>query len=110
MFLLAINVWRNEPKRKEAFDRAPRHLVYTKHALCRMDCRQIDKTEIVEILQKGVIHFNRSNRNERPCPSFALQGRTSSGEYLRVIFAQCSSETRVVTCYNLEKEFTCDCN
>ena len=103
-----IRRW-NEPARKEAFDRHPATLIYTKHALCRMECRQIDKNEIGEIMTKGIINFNKSDRRGRPCPTFALQGQTSSGEKLRVIFAQCASETKVVTCYNLEEDFACDC-
>lgn len=103
-----IRRW-NEPVRKEAFDRSPRQLTYTKHALCRMNCRQIDKGEIREIMEKGIINFNKSNRRDRPCPTFTLQGRTSSGESLRVIFAQCDKETKVITCYNLEEEFACSC-
>jgi hypothetical protein len=74
-----------------------------------MDCRLISKEEIMEIMKKGIINFGRSDRKDRPCPTFALQGRTSSGESLRIIFAQCREETKVVTCYNLEKEFSCDC-
>jgi hypothetical protein len=99
----------NEPKTKEAFDRHPPALVYSKHALCRMACRRISKEEIAEIMEKGVINFNRSDRHDRPCPTFALQGRTSDGDNIRVIFAQCPSETKVVTCYNLEKDFLCHC-
>jgi hypothetical protein len=104
-----IRRW-NEPQRKEAFDRTPASLIYTKHALCRMDCRQIDKNEVNEIMEKGIINFNKSNRRDKPCPTFALQGRTSGGESIRVIFAQCATETKVVTCYNLEEEFECDCS
>jgi hypothetical protein len=100
---------RQEPRSKELFNRSPRHLEYTRHALCRMDCRQISKEDIETIMQKGVINLSRSNRNDKPCPSFALQGRTPDGESLRVVFAQCNHETKVVTCYNLEKEFSCDC-
>jgi len=103
-----IRRW-NEPVKKEAFDRTPANLTYTRHALCRMACRQIDKDEIREIMTNGIINFNRSNRRDRPCPTFALQGKTSSGERLRVIFAQCAGETKVVTCYNLEEDFACDC-
>ncbi len=103
-----IRRW-NEPQRKEAFDRTAGALIYTKHALCRMDCRRISKEEVFEILQKGAINFNRSNRRDQPCPTFALQGRTTSGENLRVIFAQCATETKVVTCYNLEEKFECHC-
>lgn len=103
-----IRRW-NEPVKKEVFDRYPATLTYSKHALCRMQCRQIDESEVEEIMQRGIINFNKSNRRDRPCPTFALQGKTSSGEKLRVIFAQCPSETTVVTCYNLEEEFSCDC-
>lgn len=103
-----IRRW-NEPVRREAFDRDPPSLVYTKHALCRMDCRQISREEIRQIMQKGIINFSRSNKQDRPCPTFALQGRTNSGENLRIIFAQCATETKVVTAYNLEQNFSCNC-
>jgi hypothetical protein len=98
-----------EPVLREAFDRRPAHLIYTRHAQCRMQCRSIDSSEILEIIRKGIINLNKTDRRARPCPTYALQGRTSSGESLRVILAQCDNETKVVTCYNLEKEFPCDC-
>lgn len=111
MAVLAVAVLklRREPEPREAFDRAPRSLAYTKHARCRMECRQISKGDIQEIMKKGIINFSRSNRRDQPCPTFALQGRTRDGEYIRVIFSQCSEETLVVACYNLEQDFECDC-
>jgi hypothetical protein len=108
LFVFIYKRWQ-EPVRREAFDRTPSHLYYTKHALCRMDCRQISEEDIKEIMKKGIINFNRSDRRDRPCPTFALQGETSDGEKLRVIFAQCDNETKVVTCYNLEEDFECHC-
>jgi len=108
LFVFIYKRWQ-EPARREAFDRTPSHLYYTKHALCRMDCRHISKEDIKEIMRKGIINFNRSNRRDRPCPTFALQGETNDGEKLRVIFAQCNEETKVVTCYNLEEDFDCHC-
>ncbi len=107
--LFLVSRWQ-EPEKKEIFDRSPGELVYTRHALCRMDCRQISKREIEEIMTKGIINLNRSNRRDRPCPTYALQGRTSDGDQIRVIFAQCAEETKVVTCYNLEKDFDCPSN
>lgn len=95
--------------RTEAFDRTPTELVYTKHAQCRMDCRKISKEDINEVMKKGVILFNKSNRNDRPCPTYALQGYTKDKENLRVIFAQCERETRVVTAYNLNEDPECVC-
>jgi hypothetical protein len=111
LILLVVFIYKRwqEPLRREAFDRTPSHLYYTKHALCRMDCRKISKEDINEIMEKGIINFNRSNKRDRPCPTFALQGETSDGEKIRVIFAQCSNETKVVTCYNLEEDFDCHC-
>lgn len=111
LLLLAVFLFKRwqEPPAREAFDRRPDKLYYTRHALCRMDCREISEQDIREILKKGVINLNKSNRRDRPCPTFALQGRTSDGERLRVIFAQCTDETKVVTCYNLDKEFECHC-
>ena len=106
--LWLVSRWQ-EPARRELFDRTPDRLEYTKHAICRMDCRQISRKEINEIMEKGVINLSKSDRRDRPCPTYALQGRTSDGDYIRVIFAQCDDETRVVTCYNLEKDFDCDC-
>jgi hypothetical protein len=100
---------RQEPEPREAFDRTPEVLNYTKHARCRMGCRQISEEDIKEIMKKGSINFSRSNRRDQPCPTFALQGRTRDSAYIRVIFSQCSEETKVVTCYNLEQDFTCDC-
>jgi hypothetical protein len=108
LLFFVIARWQ-EPKRKEAFDRTPDRIEYTKHALCRMACRNITKEDINEILKKGIINLNKSNRRDKPCPSFALQGQTSDGDKLRVVFAQCDDKTRVVTCYNLEKDFECFC-
>jgi hypothetical protein len=100
---------RQEPEHKEAFDRAPLVLSYTEQALCRMGCRQISEQDVREIMKKGIINFNFSNRRGEPCPTFALQGRTRDKEYIQVVFAQCSKETRVVTCYNLEQDGDCAC-
>jgi hypothetical protein len=108
LFVFVYKRWQ-EPVRHEAFDRHPSHVYYTKHALCRMDCRHISKEDINEIMERGIINFNKSDRGDRPCPTFALQGETDEGEKIRVIFAQCTNETKVITCYNLQKEFECHC-
>ena len=100
----------NEPRRKEAFDRDPPLLLYANEALCQMDCRQISKEEIKEIMKKGIINFNRSNRRGNPCPTFALQGSTAGGKSLLVNFGQCKNKTTVLFCFNLQKDLDCDCS
>jgi len=111
LVVLAVFVFRRwqEPQRGEAFDRTPQKLFYTKHARCRMNCRQISEQDVRLIMKKGIINFSKSNRTGRPCPTYALQGVTPDGESLRVVFAQCDEETKVVTCYNLKKDFNCYC-
>jgi len=99
----------SEPPARELFDRSPRNLVYTKHARCRMSCRAISEADIREIMDRGIINLAKSDRNDKPCPTFALQGETRDGESIRVIFAQCADITKVITCYNLRVDFDCFC-
>ena len=115
LFLLAlvfvvflIRRW-NEPRRKEAFDRAPAQLEYSGRARCQMACRYVTEEEIAEIMQKGIINFNQSNRMARPCPVFALQGRTTKGKSLRVFFSQCPKKTTVIACYRPKQKDSCFC-
>ncbi len=109
--VLAIVVSRiqHEPRAKEVFDRHPARLSFTQHALCRMGCHRISKEEIHEIMQKGIINFSKSDKYNRPCPTYALQGETSGGEKLRVVFVQCAGETRVLSCSNLKDDVDCPC-
>lgn len=99
----------HEPAAREALDRHPAHLSYTRHARCRMDCRHISEADIQAVLDHGVINLAKSDSHDRPCPTLAVQGETEGGESIRVILAQCPAETRIITCYNLHREFECHC-
>lgn len=103
-----IRRW-NEPQRKEAFDRTPAKVVYTSLILCRMNCRQISKADVEEVMKKGLINFNKSIKMALPCPIFALQALTSGGANIRVMFSQCPAETTVINCYRLNDIKTCYC-
>ena len=115
---LHISSWsRNErlgPQGKEinrdrGFDRRISYLEYTKHARCRMQCRQITPSEVQEIMHEGDINYHKSEVDAKPCPTYALEGYTHDNQHLRVVFAQCDYKTRVVTCIDLDKEWQCDC-
>ena len=107
----AIIKWRLwESHKKEAFDRTPSHIEYSKDAECKMSCRHISKQDISDVIRRGVIIFNRTNLRIRACPVFTVQGFTDSGENIRIIFQQCQGITKVVTCYDIKKDFNCDCN
>ena len=86
------------------------HLIYTKHARCRMDCRHISEADIKEVLREGHVNEAKSQQNQSPCPTYAIEdNRNSDGIRLRIVFAKCESEVKVVTCIDRDDEFACDC-
>ena len=95
--------------RQRGFDRRASTLEYTQHARCRMQCRQISQNDINDIMLSGEVNYAKSDLEDKPCPTYALQGYTNDGQHLRVIFAQCETKTKVVTAYDLQKDFECHC-
>jgi len=92
------------------FDRSTSHLIYTKHARCRMDCRRIDESEVKEILKKGEINYSKSFPNRKTDPTYALEGITYDGQHVRIIFAPRKAGMVVITCIDLGKNWKCNCN
>jgi hypothetical protein len=85
------------------------HLIYTRHARCRMECRHITETEIREVLEKGTIDYKKSEPDAKPDPKYALEGYTNEGQHLRIIFAPAQRGLVVITCIELGVEWQCDC-
>ncbi len=77
------------------------HLEYSKHALCRMKCRNISESEVKEILLNGEVNYSKSQVHDKPCPSYALEGKTSDGQTVRIVFAECDAVTKVITAIDL---------
>lgn len=95
--------------RNRGFDRRTSYLEYTQHATCRMDCRQITKTEVQDIMREGNINYRKSNVKGQPCPTYAVEGYTTDNQHVRIVFAQCDNSTKVVTCIDLGKDWECHC-
>ncbi len=85
-----------------------RPLQMTAHGRCRMDCRGIDTSEVQQLLVDGEWVPERT-RHDGPCSSHAIEGRSDDGQNLRVVFAACPDETRVVTAIDLDTEHACSC-
>jgi len=85
-------------------------LIYTKHAKCRMDCREISRDEVVETLEEGTWNKAKSDLNNQPCPTYVLEDRSDEGQLIRVVFAYCEDVIKVVTAIDLENEYDCYCN
>ena len=85
-------------------------LQFTKHANCRMECRGITEEEIILVLEEGDINFSKSKVRGKPCPTYAIEGNTEDGQFVRIVFAKCDSITRVVTAIDLGVKHDCDCD
>ncbi|MEX1203250.1 MAG: DUF4258 domain-containing protein [Ferruginibacter sp.] len=91
------------------FNRTAQKITYSKHALCRMECRYISDAEVRAILAKGTINTSKIQRSQKGI-SVPLEGRTSDGKKVRIVFAPKGKEEMVVvTVIDLEQEYVCDC-
>lgn len=85
-------------------------LYYTKHARCRMECRHISETDVIDILQHGTQNTRKSDPNNPDCPKYALEGKARDGQRIRLIAADCGNETRLITVIDLDKDHYCQCD
>jgi hypothetical protein len=90
------------------FNRSPDHIVYSKHARCRMACRHIDEQEVLQILKEGVINDEKVEVDEKG-RTYPLEGITRDKQHIRVVFAPHLNELVVVTAIDLDTEWPCDC-
>ena len=74
-----------------------------------MGCRYISETEVLDILHKGVVNFQKSELRGSPDPKYAVEGKTDDGQEVRIVFAQSPRGVVVVTVIDLGKEWQCDC-
>lgn len=89
---------------------AEKPIAYTRHARCRMACRKVSEAEVKETLREGRINWAKTRTNDQPCPSFAVEDRSRDGQLLRVVYAACAKQTRVITAIDLETDHPCNCD
>ena len=93
----------------DGFNRSVTHIIYSKHARCRMDCRYITEDEVKDILQRGKVNTQKIETDSRGV-TYPLEG-TTQGHHLRIVFAPKGDDAvEVVTCIDLDKEWPCHCN
>ena len=96
-------------RENSSLNRDKQRLVYSKHARCRMACRNIDSTEVIEILEEGSVNYRKTDTTTSRDPKFALEGRTNDGQRVRIVFAMAASKTVVVTVIDLDQDIECTC-
>ncbi|MEJ7627547.1 MAG: DUF4258 domain-containing protein [Ferruginibacter sp.] len=97
---------------EDPFDRSISNIVYSKHAQCRMLCRNIDEYEVKEIIQKGKVRYDkiRSSKSSKRDPLYPLEGITSDGQKVMVVVASHHNKIYIITVIDLDKEWQCNCN
>ena len=95
--------------RNHGFDRRISYIEYTEHAKCRMKCRRISQDEVEEIMKDGKVNYNKTDVNARPCPAYAVEGKTKDDQRVRIVFGQCDLKTKVITVIDLNTDWSCDC-
>ena len=86
--------------------------IFSDHAKCILQCKNISEEEVTEVLKTGEVNFSASDTRGVPCPSCALEGKTSGNKSLRVIVTvfEKDSTAEITTAINLEAEKdTCNC-
>jgi Domain of unknown function (DUF4258) len=85
------------------------HLVLTKHARCRMDCRHITDTELKTVIHTGNVNYSKSGEGSKGDKTYALEGYSDEHQHLRVVVAPESDGLVVITCIDLDHEWPCNC-
>ena len=86
------------------------HLILTKHAKCRMDCRHINTEEINEIIHTGNVNYSKSGTGSKGDATYDLEGYSNEHQHIRVVVAPEHDGLVVITCIDLDKEWPCNCN
>jgi len=91
-----------------AFNRNAHKIIYSKHARCRMDCRHIDESEVMEILKSGTLNVAKIEEDSRG-KTYPLEGKTRDNQNVRIVFAPRQEDMVVITVIDLDKDWVCDC-
>ena len=85
---------------------------FTKHVMCRMKCRNINTADLARVLIHGSINYDKSNAQDKPCGTYAVEGNAADGRELRIVVADCDTISKLVTAIDLgmeKEEEKCGC-
>ena len=85
------------------------HLILTKHARCRMDCRHITAEEIKDVIHNGNVNYSRSGQGNKGDDTYALEGYSNERQHIRIVVAPENDGLVVITCIDLDHEWPCNC-
>jgi hypothetical protein len=95
-------------EKSETFNRNETNIQYSKHAKCRMECREIDESEVKEIIKSGVVNESKIEEDKRG-KTYPLEGTTHDGQRVRIVVAPKENALVIVTVIDLDTEWKCNC-
>lgn len=101
--------WLNRTENSNKSFRNISHLILTHHAKCRMACRHITEEEIKEILKNGELNKSKSGIGSKGDSTFAVEGYSHEKQHIRVVVAPENDGMVIITCIDLDREWSCDC-
>jgi len=116
IFIVIIVLWFSNKNHKdnsaspEDSYRNTSHLILTKHAKCRMDCRHISAEEIKAIIHDGNVNYSKSGKGNKGDKTYALEGYSNEHQHLRIVVAPEDDGLVFITCIDLDNEWACNCN
>lgn len=97
---------RNEPRKKQTFNRNPGRIEYSQFAQCRMECYNINANSVTAVFKNGRIQSRKPNGT---CTRFTVNALTKQGMNIFIVVEQCGTVARVKDCYILNRQAPCDC-
>ncbi len=87
-------------------------LVITDNGRCRMNCKNISEDDVKNLMTHGDVNYSESQVHEKPCPFYAVDGKSKDGREIRVVYRLCTNDslTEVITAHDLSGVAdTCAC-
>lgn len=84
-------------------------LTFSDKATCLMECENITKDAIDDLLENGDVNFGESDVRGGPCPSYVIEGETTDGRSLRLEFVKCDSIAELILASDINKKGDCNC-
>lgn len=87
-------------------------LVITDNGKCRMKCKNITEEDVKALMTYGDVNYSESQVHEKPCPFYAVDGKSKDGREIRIVYRLCTNDslTEVITALDLSAGIdTCEC-
>lgn len=85
--------------------------IVTRHARCRMGCREIDAFEIQEVIDQDQINYRKNKPAQAgKCASIAYEGTTRDRQHVRIIVGECDRDPIIITVIDLGNKYNCTCD